>query len=484
MRQQEILDLITNGENSSVEFKLDDVRPEKLAKEAVAMANLQGGLILLGVDDLGRIAGVTRQNLEEWVMDTVFGRYVHPAIIPHYEEVQFPDGKRLAVLSISTGTAKPYVVRHNDREDIFVRVGSTTRLATREQTLRLFGSGGLLHAETLPVSGTSLKHLDRARLENYLRDILGEPDMPASDAMWLERLMGLGFLTTDSLGQTVCTIAGLALFGIRPRKQLPQSGLRVMVFDVPDKQYQALLDIVLDGPMVGRWNVEKGNVKTLIDDGLVERFVRAIEPFIAIEANELGRSFRRERAWVYPLEAVRETVLNALAHRDWTRAVDIEITRYVDRLEVISPGALPNSMTVEKMKAGRRTPRNPVIMDVLRDYGYVDARGMGVRTKVIPLTRQFTGSDPLFDATDDYLKTVIKAGNVPDTVPANVPEHGFQRQLLVLIRANPKTTYDELAMQTQRNRKMVQRHLNFLKNSGFLRRIGPAKGGHWEVVDA
>ena len=154
-------------------------------------------------------------------------------------------------------------------------------------------------------------------------------------------------------------------------------------------------------------------------------------------------------------------------------------------------------MTIEKMKAGRRTPRNPVIMEVLRDYGYMDARGMGVRTKVIPLTRQFTGSDPAFDATDDYLKTVINAGNVPGkqkmslknieeagSLRANVPKNSFQMQLLVLIRANPKITYDELAMQTQRNRKMVQRHLNSLKHSGFLRRIGPAKGGHWKVVNS
>ena len=89
-------------------------------------------------------------------------------------------------------------------------------------------------------------------------------------------------------------------------------------------------------------------------------------------------------------------MLNALVHRDWTRSVDIEIARYSDRLEVISPGALPNSMTIEQMKAGRRSPRNPVILEIMRDYGYVndDARGMGIRTKVIPLTRQFFGTDP------------------------------------------------------------------------------------------
>ena len=64
-------------------------------------------------------------------------------------------------------------------------------------------------------------------------------------------------------------------------------------------------------------------------------------------------------------------------------------------------------MTVDKMKAGQRSPRNTIIMEVLRDYGYVDYRGMGVRTKIVPLTRQLTGKDPEFVVTDDYLKTVL-----------------------------------------------------------------------------
>ncbi len=416
MKAQDVLDLIAAGENSSVEFKLDDIRPEQLAKEAVGLANLQGGVILLGISDDGAIAGITRPRLEEWVMDTVFGRYVHPAIIPHYQEVPFAGNKRVAVISLAAGTAKPYVVRHHDREDMYVRIGSTTRLATREQALRLFGSGGLLHAETLPVSGTTIRNLDRARLENYLRDILHDPDASQSEEEWTDRLMGLGFLTPDGLGQTVCSVAGLVLFGVQPRRHLPQAGLRVMAFAVADKQYQALLDMVLDAPLVGRWMVEKGNVKTLVDEGLVEKFVRAIEPFVTVEANEVDRGFRREKRWLYPLEAIRETVLNALVHRDWTRSTDIEVTRYVDRIEIISPGALPNTMTIDRMKAGRRTPRNPIILEVMRDYGYVDARGMGVRTKVIPLTRQFTGKDPVFQDGDDFLQTTIPAGTVTNGI--------------------------------------------------------------------
>lgn len=128
--------------------------------------------------------------------------------------------------------------------------------------------------------------------------------------------------------------------------------------------------------------------------------------------------------------------------------------------------------------------------------GYVDARGMGVRIKVIPLTRQFTGSDPLFEATDDYLKTVIGVGNAPDDapesqklslknipdVPKNVPKNPFQMQLLSLIKSDPTITYDELAHATGRDRKTVQRHLNVLKQGKFLRRVGSPKGGRWEII--
>ncbi len=121
---------------------------------------------------------------------------------------------------------------------------------------------------------------------------------------------------------------------------------------------------------------------------------------------------RREKTWLYPWEAIRETVINALAHRDWTRSVDIEVTNYADRLEVISPGKLQNSMTVRKMIAGQRSPRNTLIMEILRDYGYVDSRGMGVRTKIIPLMKQLNQTDPIFEATDDYLKTVLPGKGV------------------------------------------------------------------------
>ncbi len=291
-----------------------------------------------------------------------------------------------------------------------IRVGSTSRRATREQQARLFANGGILHAETLPVPGATLRSLDLARLKNYLADILRDPEIPDSDHHWVRRLTGLGFMVETPDTPPVCTIAGLVLFGVSPRRFMRQTGVRVLAFEGDDKTYRALLDDVLDGPLVGRWSVDEQDRRTLVDHGLIERFAGAIRPFASEEEDSVDEYMRRSRYWLYPWEAVREALINALAHRDWTRFVDVEVGCYSDRLEVISPGALPNSMTVDKMIAGMRSPRNPIIVEVLRDYGYVDARGMGVRTKIIPLMRQHNQAEPIFEPTDDYLKTTLPRG--------------------------------------------------------------------------
>lgn len=410
MLKSELLEIIANGENSGVEFKRDDLRPEQLAKEIVALANFQGGKLLLGVEDDGTISGIQRDNLETWVMDTVFGRYVHPMILPYYEEVELDDGKRVAVIALTQGTAKPYVLRNNNREEIYIRVGSTSRLASREQQVRLFESGGMLHSEVLPVSGSCLEDLDQSRLTDYLINIIGDLTTPKSSEEWEQRLKGLGLMVDRAESDSaVCTIAGLVLFGRSPRRILRHAGVRWMSFVGDEKEYQAEDDTVLDGPLIALWEVRSGEGRTIIEDGLVERLADRMRPFISEEGSVINEGMRRDSVYRYPLDAVREAILNAFVHRDWTRSSEVEVINYSNRLEVISPGTLQNSMTIEKMLAGQRSARNSIIVEIMRDYGYVDSRGMGVRRKIVPLTRDFAGKDAAFDLTDDYLRVVIPA---------------------------------------------------------------------------
>lgn len=409
MLKTELLEIIANGENSGVEFKRDDTRPEQLAKEVVALLNFQGGKILLGVDDDGSIPGLQRKDAEEWVMN-VISEKVHPSILPFYEEVKIDKQTAVAVLSFPQGNSKPYVRRHNKSEEVFIRVGSTSRLATREQQMRLYEIRGMLHTEVLPISRTSSTDLDLVRIENYLGKIIKDPEMPSTEDEWENRLANLGFLSEP---QGMVTIAGMVLFGKKPRQHLKQSGFRIFAFNSTDKEYKAELDVILNAPLAGRWDVSPHG-KQLIDEGLIEHALAKITPFISEESDGINRNMQRETHWLYPIEAIREILINAVVHRDWTRFVDIEVGIYFDRLEIISPGSLQNSMTIDKMLSGQRYTRNTIIMEVMRDYGYVDFRGMGLRTKVIPLMRSQNDCDPIFEATEDYLKvTLPRRGDNP-----------------------------------------------------------------------
>ena len=259
---------------------------------------------------------------------------------------------------------------------------------SREQQARAFAASGLIHAELLPVSGSGLRDLSVERLTDYVTTFTGDRDPPRTDEAWKERLCALGFMAERENGPPVCTIAGLVLFGYRPRRLLRHAGVRWMCFKGEDKAYDALDDQVIDGPLVGLWRVLSGG-REMVEHGLIERLTDAMRPFVSEETGQVGESMRRERHWHYPLEALRGGIVNALAHRDWTRREEIEVVRYSDRIEILSPGALQNAMTVEKMVGGQRFPRNILVSEVLRDYQYADSRGMGIRNKIIPLLREF-----------------------------------------------------------------------------------------------
>ncbi|MFN9035628.1 MAG: transcriptional regulator, partial [Planctomyces sp.] len=106
-----------------------------------------------------------------------------------------------------------------------------------------------LHTELLPVSGTNFKTLDHARVTDYLAEILNDPEIPTTSSEWEQRCESLGLLVPTESGGLLCSIAGLVLFGIKPRRFLRQTGLRLMVFDGPDMDYAAKLDVLLDAPL-------------------------------------------------------------------------------------------------------------------------------------------------------------------------------------------------------------------------------------------
>jgi ATP-dependent DNA helicase RecG len=399
MNRTELTELIRNGENSGVEFKRDDIVPERLAKEMAALLNLEGGHILLGVEKDRSVSGLTREpeRAEEWVME-IARTHLRPPATPYWETIAWDEGKIIGIVSLPADAPdKPYKAKRGPAWVTQIRVGTTTRDATDEEEARLYQQSGRLQYDRKPVPGASFSDLDRRRLLNYFRDIRrqafpGETDQEG----WIRLLVNTELMAEDR-GRPIPSAGGLLLFGTRPNRHLPQSGITAVTYPGTAKDYEAKDRALLRGPAVSLFS-EAGDV---VEAGVIEQALDFVRRNTAVTA-WIDDGGRRQERWDYPLEAVREAIVNAIAHRDYTITVtDIELSIYSDRLEVISPGRLPNTVTVEKMRAGYRASRNELVKEVLRDYRYIEATGLGVPRKIVQGMLAHNGTEPDLIEDDD-----------------------------------------------------------------------------------
>ena len=388
MNHSELHALIANDEDSGVEFKRDDLANHDVAKGLVALLNLEGGVVLLGVEDDGTITGTTRDNLEEWVAELCRVK-IAPPVTPFLSWVRNAEpGRDVLAVRVTTGPDKPYARIHNKRKTYFIRVGNTSQEASQDELERMFQASGRLHYGLKPVPGAGFGALDHRRLRDYLSRVIGgeHPDDDDNEG-WGILLKNID-LVTDSAGQQVATIDGVLLFGRVPNRFLPQSGIRALCYPGTQPDYATRADENLRGPMVPLGQHEK-----IVESGLVEQ----AWDFVRRNTNQRSRleNTRRIDHWDYPESAFREAIVNALVHRDYSIVgTDIMLSIFSDRLEITSPGRLPNTVTTEGMKVGARYARNQTLVNIMRDYGYADARGMGVRNKIIPGMLAHNGTEP------------------------------------------------------------------------------------------
>jgi len=389
MNRTRLLELISSGEGPTLEFKRDGLKIEDLAKALVAFLNLEGGIVLIGVEDDGSISGTKRVNIEEWVAEACRIK-IEPPVVPLLSWVRNVEpGLDVLAVQVTLGPDKPYARVHNSRRTYYVRVGRTSREAGQEELGRMYQASGRLRYGAKPVPGADLVSLDRRRLRDYLTRVI-EGDAPKEhDIGGWETLLRNIELMTISAGEYVATVDGLLLFGKSPPRYVPQSGIRAVCYPGIKADYATRADEDLRGPMVPL-GAEDGS---LVEAGLVDQawsfVLRNTTPTAHLE------DARRVDRWEYPEEVVREVLVNALIHRDYSIAgTDIMLTIFADRMEVVSPGSLPNTVTIDGMKYGARYARNQTLVNVMRDYKYVDARGMGVRNKIIPGMRAHNGTDP------------------------------------------------------------------------------------------
>ena len=403
MTKTELLELIKNGENSGIEFKRDTIDNRALAKELVAFTNLRGGRVILGIDDDGSVVGVTRDRLEEWVMTTCRDK-IRPELIPYYEIIRDVEPRKdVAIVQVDRGWAVHHVW-HNNHRTYSIRVGTQSREASAEELERLFQQRGAFRLEVRGVSGSSVDDFDYRRLIDYFRRIRSQetPGIDNTNA-WQNLLLNTEFLMEED-NTTSATVAGLLLFCANPNRFLPQAGIDAAAYPGKEKDYAAKERLAIRGPMTALFGSEG-----LVENGLVEQAVEFTRRNTGVSAG-LADGARREERWLYPEEAIREAIVNALVHRDYLLSgTTVELSIYEDRLEVVSPGRLPNGITPQRMITGCRSARNQLLKDVMRDYGYLEHMGMGVPRKIVKEMQKHNGTSP--DLIEDEERFMVRLWN-------------------------------------------------------------------------
>jgi len=387
---EELTEILRNGENSSVEFKEENTHPGALAEEIVAFANVTGGTILLGVRDDGAVTGVTRSDIEEWLMN-VCSTNVIPEIIPEYYRFLLESGEAIVVLRISKGPHKPY---RTNQGKYLVRVGTTKRIVSNAELMRLFQASGLLHFDITPVYNATIEDLDFETIRAFFMHFKQVDPFAQGEDAYLNLLTNADLLCQLEDKRFVPTMGGLLLFGKLPEQRLPAAGITFARFDGATPQT----------PLIDKKEIGGTLPET------VEEAVKVIEGHLPRTMGLKG--LKRLPGLPYPREVLREAVVNAMVHRDYSiSGSKVRIFLFSDRLEIRSPGRLPNTVTIEKMKLGTSFARNPMLLRYMENLDYVDRLGMGI-PMIVEKMREVSGREPsLLKKGDEFWLVLFAAAS-------------------------------------------------------------------------
>ena len=353
MKSEELRRIINQGETSKVQFKERLENKESIAAEMIAFANSKGGIILFGIEDKkGEVVGLDYSQLQETgnTLANIANDFVKPQIFITTEVVEI-DGKCILVVSVEEGVAKPYKDKNGT---IWVKQGSDKRkLTDNNEQIRLFQQNGLLFADEMIIPNTSIDDIDTDKIRVYLEKI-GDSENDLS----LEQLCkNINILNNDRL-----TLGGLLFFAKKPQKYRPAFCIKAVSFfgtDISGIDYRDSEDITGTIP---------------------EQFERGMS-FLTRNLHHVqaGQNFNSTGILEVSKIALEELLQNALTHRDYSKNAAINLLIFDDRIEITSPGSLPNSLTIENIKFGNAVVRNNLIVSFSSKIMKYRGLGSGIR---------------------------------------------------------------------------------------------------------
>jgi ATP-dependent DNA helicase RecG len=379
MEALDLLDLISGGETTTLQLKETVTNVVSVSQELVAFANTKGGRLVIGINDkTGDVTGLSFQDLQriQNLLTTAANDHVKSPIIIETEVVDIA-GKKVLVAHVPEGSDKP----HADKDGlIFLKNGADKRKVTsKEELARLLQSGGNLSAEEQIIAKSALEDLNWEKFKKFFEEKYREPCQKEDLSRHLRNL---------DLGKDgKLNIAGALLFGQNTQRLTPAFFIAAAWFwgnDMTDQFYRSSENIIgtLDEQYRRGFDFILSKLQKLQGDRPV---------------NSLGQA-------EIPEIVITEILVNALVHRDFFINDSIKIFVFQNRIEIISPGKLPNSLTAEMIKKGVRKSRNNILVSFAPDL--LEYRGFG--SGILRALQAYPHIDFINDVEGEQFKVVIQ----------------------------------------------------------------------------
>jgi ATP-dependent DNA helicase RecG len=443
-----MIELISQGESETIEFKKSLLLKDEIGAAISAFSNAKGGVILIGVTDTGKISGVdiganTIENEANYIK-----RHTDPQIFPSIKVHEIKD-KKIVAIEVSESNDKPVFFKNH----AYKRVGKTKQQISSSEIRKLAAEvKKKLNWDELTCEEAGLECIDEEKFGWFLKEGIKQRGLNLSEDSPLEEaLVRLKLLRKGNL-----TNAALLLFS---KEQIfLQSEVKCIRFsgNEPVKPY------------IDFQTIEQ-NVFDLIN--LAEDFIlRNIRKSIWLIPDKV----QREEKYEYPPDAIREAIVNALAHRDYESVSKVQVRVFDNRIEIWSPGKLPDDITIDDLKREHRSvPRNPLLFKQLFLVKYVEDVGGGT-LDMIKQCRDWGIPEPVFDHITGAFVVTFR---LPPALN-NLEKMGLnQRQIQAIdyVMKKGSITNREYTFSNNVSRKTATTDLTQLVAKGILIRVGDGK---------
>jgi len=434
--------LLTQNESKTLEFKENLSSPNKIIRTVVAFANTAGGSIVIGVEDQTKnVVGVADILAEEERITNLIHDTVSPMIMPDIDIIAHA-GKEILIINVPHLAGPFHIKKLGLNNGTFIRLGSSNRLADPETLVNLQRFAKRISFDEMPCIPADINELDKNLISEKLKDKF--------KTLTSKHYESLNLIAIKNK-KKYATYGGLLLFGINKTKWLPDALIQCVSFSSTTKKN------ILD----------KREISTNLIDS-VDEAILFIQRNTKVAA-EIG-AVKRIDIPEYPVEAVREAVVNAITHADYSiKATSIQISIFNDRLEITNPGSLPFGQTMHSALSGISKMRNPVIGRIFREIGIIETLGMGILS-IIESFENSPAKAPLFEEIDHYFKVTLYARPT-----RRAEETEWAAMLRSALIEHKKLSTSDIAILWDVSPRTARTRLNKMLEMGIIKRNAKSK---------